>query len=491
MKLALVEITGIEQDSRNVSPGDCFIAVTGLETDGRQYISAAIESGAVAVIEEGDGAAPISIVWQQLPIIRVPNLLQRISLLAGNFYRQPSRDLSLIGVTGTNGKTSCSQLLAQLLSRLQSPSAMIGTMGYGMVAKDGVCDFSETGMTTPDAVRSQKITSSLLAAGAQSAVLEVSSHALTQGRVASLAFDQAIFTNLSRDHLDYHGDMASYGEAKAKLFEFAGLNSAVINIDDEFGQDLAARARSYPVFSYAVNNPNADVYFSSVEYRVDGLRARLNSPWGAADVSTHLLGGFNLYNLLAVVTAACAKGYDFDAVIAQLEKLRPVAGRMQLLSSPHDAEKQITVIVDYAHTPDALNKALQAVKQHCSGKTWCVFGCGGNRDKGKRPLMMVEALRQADHVIVTSDNPRHENPDRIIDDVFEGHVESANADAYIGRQSDRRRAINEVIGLACDGDSILIAGKGHETYQLVADERLIFDDVKVVSEALAGLRVGL
>lgn len=491
MKLALVKITGLQQDSRKVQCGDCFIAVTGLETDGRKYINAAIEAGAVAIIQQAEQQV-ISLAWQQLPIISMPGLLQQISLLAANFYAQPSRQLDLIGVTGTNGKTSCAQLLAQLLSRLQTPAAMIGTMGYGMVNKSGECELNDTGMTTPDAIRGQAIINELVGRGSKAAVLEVSSHALLQGRVGALDFTQAIFTNLSRDHLDYHGDMASYAEAKAKLFAFGTLESAVINADDEFGQQLLQRLAGgdTAVHSYGIVDNEADVSLQDVKFLADGIQANLHSPWGQAPIHSKLLGGFNLYNLLAVVTAVCAKGFDFNAVVAQIEKLKPVAGRMQRVSVGANTEKQITVVVDYAHTPDALNKALLALKQHCGGQLWCVFGCGGDRDKGKRPLMMAEALSLADHIMITSDNPRGEDPQAIINDITDELTielaDAKNTGRLISQQIDRRQAIADVIARAEVGDTVLIAGKGHEAYQQVGDKKLPFDDVLVAEEILAG-----
>jgi len=491
MKLALVKITGLQQDSRKVQRGDCFIAVTGLETDGRKYINAAIKAGAVAIIQQTEQQV-ISLEWQQLPIISMPNLLQRISPLAANFYAQPSRQLDLIGITGTNGKTSCAQLLAQLLSRLQTPAAMIGTMGYGVVDKSGGCELNDTGMTTPDAVRSQAIVHELVERGSKAAVLEVSSHALLQGRVAALDFTQAIFTNLSRDHLDYHGDMVSYGEAKAKLFAFDTLQSAIINADDEFGQQILQRLANSDtkVYSYGVVDSDADVSLQNIEFLADGIRANLHSPWGQAPIHSKLLGGFNLYNLLAVVTAVCAKGFDFNAVVAQIEKLKPVAGRMQQVSVEANSKKKITVVVDYAHTPDALNKALLALKQHCGGQLWCIFGCGGDRDKGKRPLMMAEALSLADHIMITSDNPRGEDPQAIINDITDELTaelaEAKSSGRFITQQLDRGQAIAAVIASAGVGDTVLIAGKGHEAYQQIGDVKLPFDDVLVAEKILAG-----
>lgn len=485
IKLALVKVGGVQQDSRKIKAGDCFIAVTGVESDGREYVEAAIEAGAVAVIQQAPELEGLSVKWQQLPIVNVPNLLQKMSLLAGNFYRHPCKQLALIGVTGTNGKTSCAQLLSQILSRLQMPASMVGTMGYGLVDKSGESRLNDTGMTTPDAVRCQHILNKLSEEGAQAAVLEVSSHALVQGRVAALEFSQALFTNLSRDHLDYHGSMESYGEAKASLFASSGLRTAVINADDELGRQLLERDHPYLKTSYSLNNPEADVYLSKIQYRSDGLRACLHSPWGQAEIHSHLLGTFNLYNLLAVIAAACAQGFDFDSVIAQVDKLKPVVGRMQLLSTASGASKKITAIIDYAHTPDALNKALAAVRQHCNGRVWCVFGCGGDRDKGKRPLMMAEALAQSDHVVVTSDNPRYENPSAIIADVMQGKKESTEGNHLLITEVNRYKAIARAMSLAADGDSILIAGKGHETYQKVGAEILDFDDVLVAKRLLA------
>ncbi|GAA6152340.1 UDP-N-acetylmuramoyl-L-alanyl-D-glutamate--2,6-diaminopimelate ligase [Pseudoteredinibacter isoporae] len=475
-ELAGMHVAGLQQDSRRVRQGDCFIAVTGLETDGRRYISSALENGASVVLQEAGHEQHGDISFESSrPVISISNLLQKMSRIAANFYSEPSTALSLVAFTGTNGKTSCSQLYAQLQALLGKRAAMLGTMGYGEVSRSADVTLQDTGMTTPDALRAQAILAELRETGVQSVAMEVSSHSLVQGRVAAVDFDVAVFTNISRDHLDYHGNMAAYAKAKAKLFAFKGLTAAVLNLDDEYGELFAhvLKASGAKVISYSCKNSLADLYCAKVDYQARGMVLTIKSQWGTVQLTTGLLGSFNVSNLLAVMGAAIADGVSWTELSAAIEKLQTVKGRLETFEGAG-----LTVIVDYAHTPDALEKALQGVRQHCNGKLVCVFGCGGDRDRGKRPQMGAIAAKLSDKLLVSSDNPRNENPKQIIDDILVG-IDAAHCELLV--EVDRREAIERAINEAAVGDCILIAGKGHEDYQIIKGQKLWFDD-RVIAE---------
>lgn len=470
-ELAAVTVRGLALDSRVVKPGDLFIALAGHDHDGRHYIDQAIERGALAVVVDGEGDAHIDNQRVNIPVIATEKLATKVSAIAGRFYNDPSARMNIFAVTGTNGKTSCTQFLMQLLNILGQSCGVIGTLGNGI---DG--HFSATPNTTPDAISIQSTLANWLDSAVANVAMEVSSHGLDQYRVESLTITTAIFTNLSRDHLDYHGDMQSYGRAKLKLFRSRGLQVAVINADDPFSADVKKNvAAAAQVFSYSLKDSRADVWVEQVVYSSAGVTAQLNSPWGTAAIQSPLLGAFNLSNVLAVVVALLANGYSLKAVVAAVARLKPIAGRMQRVAFDSDVD----VVIDYAHTPDALENALLAMRQHCRGQLWCVFGCGGDRDRGKRPLMGSIAARLADRVVVTSDNPRHEPADQIIADILAG------IDGDVVVQSDRSAAIFHAIVNALSGDSILVAGKGHEQYQQLGDARLPFDDCKQSRLALA------
>ncbi|MDM3871749.1 UDP-N-acetylmuramoyl-L-alanyl-D-glutamate--2,6-diaminopimelate ligase [Porticoccus sp. W117] len=470
----VLSVSAITADSRQVVPGGLFVACPGLSVDGRQFAAQALAAGAVAVIAEVQGLSDE--LAAEPRVIAVNELAQQLSAIAGRFYGEPTGQLHLTGITGTNGKTTCSQLLAQLQQRLfaergnDQQAGFIGTLGYGLV--DG--DLVETGMTTPDAIGTQQCLAQLKNNGAGSVVMEVSSHSLEQGRVAALPFHTAIFTNLSRDHLDYHGDMGSYLAAKAQLFKQSGLKLAVLNSDDTASATIAAQLSSeVACYHYGIDNPNADVTATDVVLTEQGICAKVSTPWGDGELRSPLLAHFNLSNLLAVITAACGQGWSLDQVLAQLPELTAVPGRMELVNPQVEADLLPAVVVDYAHTPDALEKALTSLRSHCSGLLWCVFGCGGDRDSGKRSQMGEVAARLADCPVVTSDNPRSENPDQIILDILAGMPDNA----AVRVAPDRATAIGEAIACAADDDCVLIAGKGHETYQEVNGERLPFSDV--------------
>lgn len=465
-----VVIAGLALDSRQVRPGTLFLAVPGLRGDGRDHISQALQAGAVAVAYEcADGLQLANASDGEAAMVPVSGLTGQLSAVAGRFFGEPSRDLGLVGVTGTNGKTSVSQMLAQALSALGKPCGVIGTLGSGLL--DQLVDH---GMTTPDAISVQRQLAEMHDQGAGWVCMEVSSHALEQGRVAALEFDLAIFTNLSRDHLDYHGDMAQYGAAKAKLFD-RPLQAAIINLDDAFGRELIERSPSR-CFTYSLNNPDADLYCSTIEYTSAGIRAALHTARRNATLESPLLGEFNLANLLAVIAALLALEVRLDRAVALAAGLTSPAGRMQRLGG---GDRPL-IVVDYAHTPDALEKALAAVRAHAEGKLICIFGCGGDRDNGKRPLMGQVAEHCADQVVVTDDNPRSEPSRQIIEQILAGmqHPESTRIIA------NRGEAIRKSILESRAGDLILLAGKGHETYQEIDGVRHPFSDIEQAAKAL-------
>ncbi len=411
----LAQVAGrtLHVDSRQVKPGDVFVACQGEYTDGRQYISAAINNGAAFVFWDRDNDYE----WpadESVPNLGVADLRRRAGLVAAACYGYPGNQLTVWGVTGTNGKTSVSQWLAQAADLLCQPCAIMGTVGNGYWQH-----LQASANTTMDAVSNQTWLRHFLTDGARIVSMEVSSHGLDQSRVVGVPFTTAVFTNLTRDHLDYHGDMAHYGACKAKLFYWDGLQHAIINVDDEFGQTLAEKVRagtlSTAVYGYGFSD-EADIRIDAFQASPTGMQVHLDTPWGCGVVHTHLLGRFNAQNLAACVGVLCAHGFGFEEVLRVLAQIRPATGRMDCIMGDH----QPLVVVDYAHTPDALEKALatlQEIKPH-NGRLWCVFGCGGNRDRGKRPLMGAAAVAGADCVVVTSDNPRMEEPQSIIQDIL-------------------------------------------------------------------------
>lgn len=457
-------------DSRKVRPGDLFLAIPGSHQDGRVHIADAIARGAAAVAYEAEGAAPMT--SESAVLLPLKNLSGQLSAIAGRFYGEPSRGMDLIGITGTNGKTSVSQLLAQALDLLDQPCGIIGTLGNGFYQA------LEQGMhTTPDPVGVQATLANLKKQGAKAVAMEVSSHGLDQGRVAALNFDVAVFTNLSRDHLDYHGSMQAYGECKAKLFAQPGLRNRVINLDDAFGQQLAGRASEARLISYSLNDASAWLHCRDIQFSDAGVQATLVCPRGEGRLRSPLLGRFNLSNLLAVVGSLLAMDYPLDEVLQTLTQLQAPAGRMQRLGGSNAP----LVVVDYAHTPDALEQVLQALRPHVQGQLLCLFGCGGDRDKGKRPLMAAAAERLADVVWVTDDNPRGELPAAIQDDIRSGFTQPEAATFVLGRA----QAIGQLIATAKREDVILLAGKGHEDYQEIAGVRQPFSDLVQAQQALA------
>jgi len=476
-EIASLAVSGVQIDSRLVNPGDLFLACSGYRHDGRRYIAAAIAAGAVAVVSESrDSQAFIDIqAINTVPIIELADLSLLCSEIAGRFYQHPSRQLPVLAVTGTNGKTSCSQLMMQLMAATGKRCAVVGTLGVGV---DG--HFNASINTTPDAVSLQSQLASWQRDGVDAVAMEVSSHGLVQGRVAALAIELALFTNLSRDHLDYHGSMQAYANAKAMLFQQPGLKYVVLNHDDVFSRELAAVLDPTVVpVHYSIEQRGAgeaEVWVDALRYHRTGVSGELHSPWGVASFSSPLLGAFNLSNLLAVIASLAVRGQPLPALAAAASALQTIPGRME---SVQCVDADINVVVDYAHTPDALEQALKALRLHNkTGKLWCVFGCGGDRDQGKRPKMGSAVEAHCDHVVVTSDNPRFESAEQIINEILSGVQRPSLVEA------DRAKAITFAITHAASGDSILIAGKGHEQYQQHGDEKIPFDDFKQARLAL-------
>ncbi|MDR3386967.1 MAG: UDP-N-acetylmuramoyl-L-alanyl-D-glutamate--2,6-diaminopimelate ligase [Rudaea sp.] len=476
-----IVVSGLSMDSRRIRHGDAFLALRGNITHGITFAPAALASGASVILAEAP--APAAFMERELrakvsgrsetPILWIENLRAQVGEIAARFFDRPSASLHVIGVTGTNGKTSIVQLLAAALESLGARAATIGTLGAGMA---GALAAGER--TTPDAVSVQALLAKFRDAGATHAAMEVSSHALDQGRVNAVTFEVAVFTNLSRDHLDYHGTMQAYGAAKAKLFASPGLRSAVINADEDFGRELAAALRAdVRGLRYGIDAADAEIRAHTVRIGDAGLQFVLSTPWGEGAITSPLLGRFNVYNLLAVAGCLGALGYAFAHIQKALTQLQPVAGRMHRIGGGAAAP---LVVIDYAHTPDALDQALTSLRAHCAGRLICVFGCGGERDQGKRPQMGAIAERLADRIIITDDNPRAENGDVIVAQIVAGLERPQHA--VIRR--DRATAITQALREANAGDIVLIAGKGHEPYQEVAGAKLAFDDLDVARHAL-------
>jgi UDP-N-acetylmuramoyl-L-alanyl-D-glutamate--2,6-diaminopimelate ligase len=477
-----VPVRRLTLDSRRIRPGDTFLAFAGEAEDGRNYIAQAIAGGASAVLWENHGFR-WNAAWS-VPNLGVAGLRAKAGAIASHVYGRPSEKLWVIGATGTNGKTTCTHWIAQAMESLGRRTAVIGTLGSGFPD-----ELAPARITTPDPLALQESLAGFLAQGASCVAMEVSSHALDQGRVNGVRFAVALFTNLTRDHLDYHGTMERYAAAKARLFQWPRLKHAVLNLDDAFGRQLAGRIQggAQDLLGYGFGPEALDmargtglalVRGASLQLAASGIRFSVESPWGDAEVASPMLGRFNAENLLATLATLLASGAKLHEALRALEAIRPVAGRLQQFGGG----EQPLVVVDYAHTPDAMDKALSALREllreQRDARLICVFGCGGDRDRGKRPLMGEVATRLADLAVVTSDNPRGEDPRAIIEDVVSGM--GANYRVVM----DRATAIYEAISGARRHDVVLIAGKGHEQYQEIGGERLPFSDAAVARKAL-------
>lgn len=476
--LGTINISSITLDSRTAAPGGLFIAVKGAATDGRKFVDDAVKKGVAAVLAESEQSSMLTV--DGVPVLNIPELPERIGYIAARFYRHPSTKLKVIGVTGTNGKSTCVSLIAQILNQLGEDSGIIGTLGYGLVGDKQ----SDTGMTTPDAVNCHRILNELHQQGAGVVAMEVSSHGIAQHRINGIQFHAAAFTNLTRDHLDYHESFDEYGATKASLFSRPGLSYCVVNVDDEFGKHIVESciAAETPVYTISVNNPSASIHAKNFTLNGEGIVAEIVTPWGAGTIQSRLAGEFNLANLLTAIACVCGMGFKFDGVRDALPSLNSVEGRMQRVlyrQEENNTNSRIDVFIDYAHTPDALERALRTLKESVSNKLWVVFGCGGDRDKGKRSAMGAIAGKHADQVVITSDNPRSENPAAIIEDIESG-IKSDNFVSIVSR----KEAIEYSVDGANAGDCLLIAGKGHEKYQIIGNEKIFFDDYLVAQAAL-------
>ena len=483
----------LASDSRRIGPGDVFFAYPGDAGDGRNFIGAALAQGAAAVVYD-DAGFTWNDAWT-LPHLGVAQLRQHAGPIAHACNGMPDAGMFTVGVTGTNGKTSCAVWLGQAFARLGDTAAVIGTLGVGLFRGRGQVDYDSTGYTTPDAVLLAQKLAEVREAGATALAIEVSSIGLAQERTAGMHFDVALFTNLTRDHLDYHGDMESYEAAKIRLFEWPGLKTAVLNLDDPAGLRLVSHlhkssGQALSVTGYtlrdAATQPDIDgvamLRASQFRSRQAGTDFHLESPFGSAVVKTRLVGHFNISNALAVLGALLAKGTPLRAALDAIEALTPAPGRMQQVGG----QDTTMVVIDYAHTPDALEKTLttlRQVAQERGGELWCVFGCGGDRDPGKRAQMGAIA-QIARHVLVTSDNPRSEEPSAIIAQIVAGMDAQHPASSFQAIE-DRAAAILSAVRHAAKADVILVAGKGHEAYQEIKGRRMPFSDAEHAQLALA------
>ena len=469
-------VTAVCDDSRAVAPGAVFFARRGLRVDASRFAKGAIASGAAAVVVEG---GPTSVRLDAgAVVVAIRDVAGAIGHAASRFYADPSEHLCVAAVTGTNGKTSVTHLTARACG---DRCAVMGTLGAGRPGK-----LESVTLTTPGPIEIHRRLAALRDAGIDMLAMEVSSHALDQRRIEAVDIDTAVFTNLSRDHLDYHPDMDAYARAKASLFETPGLAHAVVNADDRFGRELIG---SMPagIESVAVTLGDERSFTAStpsvrglvIEER-QGLSLQVASPWGSGTLATRLVGRFNAYNLLAALAVACLHGHRLDTVLRRLDGAEPIAGRMQRMGGG----SQPLVVVDYSHTPDALRSALAALRPLCEGALWCVFGCGGERDRGKRPQMAEAVERGADRIIVTDDNPRGEDGDGIVADILGGF----GRPGLVEVERDRERAIHRAIAGARSPDVVLIAGKGHEASQERDGARVPFSDVAVARRALEARR---
>lgn len=463
-KIPDCEILGLHNDSRQIKPGFLFFAYPGLATDGRLFVYQAINAGAAALVYEPENWPSMHPIPSELPAIPLPGLATKLAEIASRFYGEPTKKIAVTGVTGTNGKTTIAYQLAQAHNLLGSHSAYIGTIGQGEVTA-----LQPLNNTTPDALSLQQLMHDYEQNSVKQVCIEVSSHALCQGRVDSIDFQQAIFTNLSHEHLDYHQTMEAYAEAKASLFAKPMLKWSIINLDDSYSLLMRQHSRAEQSLTYGVREV-ADVRALHCDVSLRGTEIALSSPWGEHELTINALGFFNVYNALAVFSSLLASGYPVEQVVPVMAKLQAAPGRMEIVA------KEPYTIVDYAHTPDALENALATLQKVKKGRIIVVFGCGGDRDKTKRPLMGRIASEYADLVILTDDNPRTEDSLAIINAIEAGMPSKINH--Y--KIPEREQAIAKAISLANKEDIILVAGKGHEDYQQIGNIHYPYSDKEVI-----------
>ncbi len=487
-----IDVSGISIDSRDINPGELFCACAGSvaqvknnskSNHGIAYAGQAIKKGATAVLwEPTNEITNIPKRCQETPLYKVEGLHKKIGQLAAQFYQNPSLEMQLIGITGTNGKTSVTQFIAQILTQKGNLCGLIGTLGNGLYGK-----IQSSTHTTPDAIKVQKLLRQMKASAASTVTIEVSSHALHQHRVDDVKFDIAVFTNLTRDHLDYHGTMSNYANEKKKLFLQDSLATAVINQDDNFALQIekSINRKQTKVISYSTHMENTSsyadelIYSKNIQYHSAGSCFELCLGEEVEQVNLPLLGPFNISNALATAAVLHALGYKLAVIAKALGQLKNVPGRMEIINN--HLKKEIQLVIDYAHTPDALEQSIKALKSHSKNKLWCIFGCGGNRDKGKRSEMAEISVINAEQIIITSDNPRDEDPMEIIRDIEKGMKGYTNYRI----EADRIKAIKLAIDLAGQGDMILVAGKGHENYQEIKGVKYDYSDITTCRELLA------
>jgi UDP-N-acetylmuramoyl-L-alanyl-D-glutamate--2,6-diaminopimelate ligase len=477
-------VQGIKLDSRQISPGDLFVALKGASQDGTTFIQQAVNKGAVAVLLESEENFQVV----DVPILKVSGLKQKMGRIAMTFFKTPMSEIDFIGITGTNGKTTCAHYISQLLSSKTSPCGFIGTLGFGFVD-----DLTLGQHTTPDPISLYQQISSLYQRNARTIVMEVSSHALSQARVDGIRFKTTVLTNITRDHLDYHGDLDSYKKAKEKLFTEYTQGQVVLNLDDPTGLALFKRFKigsEIQVYGVSLKKPQQEqdlektMFLEKLKLAPQGVRGQLYAPFGNVELKAPIRGEYNVSNLLLALMVASLNNKPLTESIKRLNTLRPVPGRMTVFGGQQMPE----VVIDYAHTPDALGSILRALRKDCLGELWCVFGCGGGRDNGKRALMAEIAELHCDHIILTQDNPRTEDPIRIIEDMKKG-LKSLNTLKSVSIELNRAQAIELAIQNAHEKDVILVAGKGHEPYQIIGEQRIPYQDAHIVKRMLAQWKI--
>lgn len=476
-----LSISAVNYDSREVQPRSAFVCIQGVARDGHEFAAAAVERGATVIVAQNEEL--VADLPENITRVFVDDTRRALAMMACEFYGHPSRELCLVGVTGTNGKTTVAHLVADLLREAGYKSVgIIGTLGAKAEKT-----YYDTGRTTPESLDLQRLLAEFLDGGSEAVVMEVSSHALALGRVTGCAFDAGIFTNLTQDHLDFHGDMEEYFAAKTLLFtevaayseQFKGYG-AVFNADDRYGRRLTEIAADVPFLTYGIES-DAHVKAEAVHLRPTGTSFVARTSSGDIPFDLKLTGRFNVQNALSAIGFGVLKGMSAAQIQGALSRAKAPEGRMEVI----DEGQEFYVAVDYAHTPDGLKNVLATVKEFTQGRLICVFGCGGDRDRTKRPQMGAIAASLADICVVTSDNPRTEDPNRIIDDVLAG---TSGSHSRVEVEVDRRKAIERALETAQKGDFVVIAGKGHETYQIFKDRTIHFDDREVVREALEHLR---
>ena len=474
-------VSGLSCDSRQVQPGDLFLAIPGQQHHGLDFQENVISAGASAIAWEYDEQRRSLLNKENCQVVAIAQLSKKLGHIADRFYAYPSQDITLIGITGTDGKTSCAHFIAQILHQEQQPCGVLGTLGHG------VCGHLQGhGLTTADAVTLRRWLAQVRAVNGRFAVMEVSSHALDQGRPEGLDFTVAVLTNLTRDHLDYHGNQQNYAAAKRPLFFDYQPRQVVLNLDDEFGQLWASQLWASQLdhcvaYGLYPNRPVLSgqryVFAENLQLSSSGLTMQIVSSWGRGIIKSELLGRFNASNLLASLAVLLTLEMPFQDALSQIGQVAMAPGRMQRFGGQAGAP---LAVVDYSHTPNSIEQALRALREHGHGKLWCVFGCGGDRDPGKRPLMGARVERWADELIVTNDNPRSEDPQVIVQHILSGMKTPQQAQI----QLDRKQAIIQALNRAEADDIVLVAGKGHEDYQILGNHRLPFSDQKIIQQWL-------